>query len=94
MLVQQALTNLLRERTSFVIAHRLFTVRRADVIVVLEHGSVVEMGRHDDLMALQGVYARLYDLQLFDSDATSTVKSHPMPLFSEGNGGSGGNKSS
>ena len=94
LLVQQALTNLLRERTSFVIAHRLFTVRRADVIVVLEHGSVVEMGRHDDLMALQGVYARLYELQLFDADTTSKVKPHLTPLFPEDNGGSVGNKSS
>jgi len=64
------------------------------VIVVLEHGSVVEMGRHDDLMALQGVYARLYELQLFDADTTSKVKPHLTPLFPEGNGGSGGNKSS
>ena len=71
MLVQDALANLMLNRTSFVIAHRLSTVRRADAIVVLEQGVVVETGTHDELMARGGVYKRLYDLQLFDEpDAT------------------------
>ena len=71
MLVQDALANLMLNRTSFVIAHRLPTVRRADAIVVLEQGVVVETGTHDELMARGGVYKRLYDLQLFDEpDAT------------------------
>lgn len=62
--VQDALANLMRNRTSFVIAHRLSTVERADVIVVLDRGRVVEVGRHDDLMARpKGVYAGLYELQ-------------------------------
>jgi len=68
-LVQEALTNLMRNRTSFVIAHRLSTVRRADAIVVLEDGRIVERGRHDDLLACGGAYAKLYDLQLQDEPA-------------------------
>ena len=66
MLVQEALANLMLNRTSIVIAHRLSTVRRADVIIVLERGVVVETGTHDELIARRGVYARLYDLQLED----------------------------
>ena len=66
MLVQEALANLMLNRTSIVIAHRLSTVRRADVIIVLERGVVVESGTHDELIARRGVYARLYDLQLED----------------------------
>ena len=66
MLVQEALANLMLNRTSIVIAHRLSTVRRADAIVVLERGVVVETGTHDELIARRGVYAKLYDLQLED----------------------------
>lgn len=66
-LVQKALTRLLSNCTSFVIAHRLSTVRRADVIVVLDAGRVVEMGRHDDLLRRNGgVYRKLYNMQIFD----------------------------
>ena len=66
-LVQKAFTRLLSNCTSFVIAHRLSTVRRADVIVVLDAGRVVEMGRHDDLLRRDGgVYRKLYDMQIFD----------------------------
>jgi ATP-binding cassette, subfamily B, bacterial MsbA len=65
--VQDALANLMRNRTAFVIAHRLSTVRRADAIVALERGRVAEIGRHEELLAKPaGVYAKLYALQIFD----------------------------
>jgi ABC-type multidrug transport system fused ATPase/permease subunit len=66
MLVQEALSTLMRNRTSFVIAHRLSTVRRADAIVVLEHGRIVESGTHDALLARGGAYAKLYELQIWE----------------------------
>jgi subfamily B ATP-binding cassette protein MsbA len=70
LLVQDALANLMRNRTTFVIAHRLSTVRRADLIVALEHGAVAEVGTHDVLVSRPGgVYARLYALQAFDDRA-------------------------
>jgi subfamily B ATP-binding cassette protein MsbA len=66
-LVQDALATLMQNRTTFVIAHRLSTVRRADMIIALEKGQVVEIGRHDELIGLSGgVYAKLYALQAFD----------------------------
>ena len=69
MLVQDALSNLMRNRTSFIIAHRLSTVRRADAIIVIEQGTVVEFGTHEELLAAGGVYARLYDMQLQEEPA-------------------------
>ncbi len=67
--VQAALDNLMQGRTVFVIAHRLSTVRRADVILVMEAGRIVERGAHDELLAEQGVYARLHRLQFRDPPA-------------------------
>ena len=70
LLVQDALKKLLLDRTAFVIAHRLSTIRRADAIIVLEGGRVVEIGRHDELLARpNGTYARLYASQLFGAEA-------------------------
>ena len=71
-LVQDALSHLLANRTAFVIAHRLSTVRRADQILVLDKGKIVEQGRHEELLAQAGsVYAKLYATQLVDEEFDS-----------------------
>ena len=62
--LQQALADVIRGRTTFVIAHRLSTVRRADMILALENGEIVERGTHDQLLERNGLYRRIYDLQL------------------------------
>jgi len=67
MLVQKALANLMEHRTVIVIAHRLSTIRRADKIVVLQKGRVLEQGTHEELIGLSGIYHRLHDLQFEDA---------------------------
>jgi ABC-type multidrug transport system fused ATPase/permease subunit len=67
--VQKALSNLMIGRTTFVIAHRLGTVRKADKILVLEDGQIAESGKHSDLLARGGSYARLHELQFAEEDA-------------------------
>jgi ATP-binding cassette subfamily B protein len=62
-LIQRAMAALRSNRTSFVIAHRLSTIRDADTILVMEHGQIVEQGCHDELLAANGAYARLYNAQ-------------------------------
>jgi subfamily B ATP-binding cassette protein MsbA len=68
-LVQSALQNLMTGRTVVVIAHRLSTVRRADRIVVLENGTIADVGSHEELMQKLGTYRRLYDLQFIEVDS-------------------------
>ncbi len=71
-LVQSALQNLMSGRTVFVVAHRLSTVRRADRIVVLEAGTISDIGPHEELMQKLGTYRRLYELQFAEADAPRT----------------------
>jgi subfamily B ATP-binding cassette protein MsbA len=66
--VQQAIANLVRNRTTMVIAHRLSTVRRADAIVVVEGGRITEVGTHSELLARGGQYRKLYELQFADEE--------------------------
>ena len=59
-LIEKGMDELMKGRTTFVIAHRLSTVRNADAIIVLEHGEIIERGNHEDLIALKGRYYQLY----------------------------------
>ncbi len=74
-LVQRALANLIRNRTTIVIAHRLSTVRRADQIVVMERGQIIERGTHTELLARDGQYRKLYELQFADEEEEILVNS-------------------
>jgi ATP-binding cassette, subfamily B, bacterial MsbA len=72
-MVQSAIQNLMEGRTVFVIAHRLSTVRRADRIMVIENGTIADIGSHEDLMSRLGTYRRLYDLQFVDLEPRNGV---------------------
>lgn len=65
-LVQDALNKLMKSRTTLVIAHRLSTIQSADIIVVLDNGTIVEQGSHVDLLSKNGLYKRLVDMQQFE----------------------------
>ena len=67
--IQTAMDNLMRGRTSFVIVHRLSTIKDADLILVMRDGDIVEQGTHDDLLAAGGFYADLYNSQFEDVSA-------------------------
>lgn len=71
-LVQEALSNLMKNRTTLIIAHRLSTIRVAHRIAVVDHGEIVELGTHEELMALHGLYAKLYEMQFRETDLIST----------------------
>ncbi|HEY9298962.1 MAG TPA: ATP-binding cassette domain-containing protein, partial [Phormidium sp.] len=72
-LVQDAIARLLKGRTSFVIAHRLSTVTKADQVLVIQQGEIVERGTHSELMIQQGIYANLYALQLGANTTNSEI---------------------
>ncbi|MFJ4036666.1 ABC transporter ATP-binding protein [Microbacterium sp. NPDC090007] len=92
LLLQQAMAALREGRTSFVIAHRLSTIRDADLILVMEHGDIVEKGSHDELIAAEGAYYRLYrsqfeqaasDLDAEGEEATAPGGTRPAPASAD-----------
>src|SRR5882762_10111659 len=81
-LIQQAIERVMRNRTSIVVAHRLSTIQRADQIIVLHHGEIREQGTHQELLAVHGLYWRLYKLQYADG---AHADSRPLPEADEVN---------
>ena len=67
--IQEAMNKLMEGKTSFVIAHRLSTIKNADIILVMQHGKIVERGKHDELLKLNGEYAKLYNSQFSEEMA-------------------------
>jgi subfamily B ATP-binding cassette protein MsbA len=76
-LIQEAIDRLIHNRTTFVIAHRLSTVQHADQILVLDEGRIVEQGVHEELLALDGLYTRLYRVQFHLDESTTTSPERP-----------------
>ena len=83
-LIQQALQEVMKGRTTFVIAQRLRTIKMADEILVLNRGVVVERGKHDYLLGQNGFYRRIYDLELRDQEEalkkSVPVSAKPLPF--------------
>ena len=67
-MIHQAMVNVMKNRTTFVIAQRLRTVKEADLILVLNEGEIVERGRHEELLSQNGFYRQIYDLELRDQE--------------------------
>ena len=82
--IQKALDNLVRGRTTIAIAHRLSTLRDANRLVVLDHGRIVEVGNHDELMAREGHYFRLYQAQARNVDTEAVPPSFEIAGKDEG----------
>jgi ABC-type multidrug transport system fused ATPase/permease subunit len=79
LLIKQALERVLKDRTSIVIAHRLSTVRNADLIVVLDKGRIVEMGKHEELIEMEGLYRKLYDMQFkYEEPGEADIEAAPQ----------------
>jgi len=85
-LLQRAMAALRSDRTSFVIAHRLSTIRDADLILVMEHGQIVEQGTHDELLAAEGAYHRLYHAQFTAAAVDVDEQAAPSPMAGAGAG--------
>jgi ATP-binding cassette subfamily B protein len=87
-LIQQALAELMKGRTAFIIAHRIRTIRNADQILVLKDGRIVERGKHDELIAKAGLYKEIYDVQLRDQeDLARSSAGHEAAALETGEGG-------
>ena len=71
--IQRAMTELMQNRTSFVIAHRLSTIRDAELILVMDKGSIIEMGNHNELLKKNGFYADLYNSQFTGASLDNEV---------------------
>jgi ATP-binding cassette subfamily B protein len=82
-LIQQALDNLMQGRTTFIIAQRLASVRRADLILVLDRGRIVERGQHDELLRSQGLYRQIYELQLKGQGRPDAVSPASRPAAAD-----------
>jgi ABC-type multidrug transport system fused ATPase/permease subunit len=73
-LIRQALNELIKGRTTFIITHRLALIRNADIILMFQDGELIEQGRHDDLMAKNGVYRQAYETQLMINQESESVE--------------------
>jgi ATP-binding cassette subfamily B protein len=81
--IRQALENLMEERTTFIIAHRIQSVMKADLIVVLDKGRIIQIGTHEELLAQEGVYKKIHDIQTqIDAELEKEIASAEMGVSS------------